>query len=174
MSASSTGIRDLTVRRRSRSVPTQARSCGPARARRASIAVVLVVPTDPELPRLTLVAPLRCVVEDRVVGHDELQSAPRRRVRLIDVVAVPNERAEPRALSEVAGDVGARRAGVLLDDRRKRAVQRPRREGDLRHGFASLLLCLREAEVEVEVATRGRDPRNGTAHPTLVPLKVLE
>ena len=63
---------------------------------------------------------------------------------------------------------------LLLDDRRERPVQRLRREGDLRHGFARLLLRLREAEVEVEVAGRGRDPRDAPTHAALVPLKLLE
>src|SRR5213594_2538911 len=83
----------------------------------SSRALVLVVPADPELPSLALVAALRCVVEDRVVAHEKLQSTPRRRVRVVDAAVVVYEGAEPRALSQVTSDVGPRRAGVLLDDR---------------------------------------------------------
>src|SRR6476660_4336321 len=116
---------------------------------------VSVVSADPELPILALVAPLRRVVEDRVVRHDELQPAPGRRVGVVDVLAVPDERAEPRALREVPDDVGPRRTGVLLHDRWERVPQRRAgRQADLRHRLARLLLRLREAEVDVEVARR--------------------
>src|SRR6266850_4023473 len=90
----------------------------PEAVRRASLAFVLVVPADPELPLFALVAALRCVIEDRVVAHEKLQSTPRRRVRVVDGVVVAYERAEPGALGEVTSDVGARRACVVLDDRR--------------------------------------------------------
>jgi hypothetical protein len=40
--------------------------------------LVLVVPADPELPGLALIASLRCVVEDRVVAHQKLHAAARR------------------------------------------------------------------------------------------------
>src|SRR5262245_3287441 len=82
-----------------------------------SLAVVLVVPADPELPGRALVAALRCVVEDRVVAHEKLQAAPRRRVRVVDGAVVPYEGAEPRALGQVTDDVGPRRSGVLGDNR---------------------------------------------------------
>src|SRR6478672_4730895 len=120
----------MCVRRRCRSrlrLRRSPRPCPPASLPvLLPSALVLVSPADPELPILiTLVAPFRRVVEDRVVRHEELQSAPRGRVRVVDLVALPDERAEPRALGEVAGDVGARRAGVLLDDRRERPLQLP-------------------------------------------------
>src|SRR4029450_10918084 len=75
----------------------------PSRSPYSSLARVLVVPADPELPRLALVAALRCAVEDRVVAHDELQSAPRRRVRVVDGAVISHERAEAGALGEVTG-----------------------------------------------------------------------
>ena len=59
-----------------------------------------------------------CVVKDGVVAHEKLQSTPRRRVRLVNGAVIAYERAEPRAFGEVTGDVGARRPGILLDDRR--------------------------------------------------------
>src|SRR5512132_2910005 len=99
-------------------------SCAPRASRegvaslRISLALVLVVPADPELPVRALVAALRCVVEDRVVAHQELQSTPRRRVGVVDDAVASYERAEAGALGEVTGDVGARRPGVLLDDGR--------------------------------------------------------
>src|ERR687898_2099886 len=87
-------------------------------------APVLVVPAEPELPRLALVAALGGVVEDRVVAHEELQAAPRRRVRVVHVTLVAHERAEAGALREVADRVGAGRAGVVLDDRRQPRLRR--------------------------------------------------
>src|SRR5262245_43231137 len=82
----------------------------------SSLALVLVVPADPDLPGLALVAALGCVVEDRVVAHQKLQSTPRRRVRVVDAVLISYEATEPRALSQVTNDVGPRCAGVVLDD----------------------------------------------------------
>src|SRR5262245_14541958 len=116
----------------------------------ASRAGVLVVPPDPELPVVVaLLSAFRGVVEDRVVAHEELQPAPRRGVGVEDLVAVADERAEPGALGEVAGCVGARGAGVVLDDRREPAPGHPRDD------FAALFRRVREPEVEVEVARRG-------------------
>src|SRR5215212_3302019 len=59
-----------------------------------SSALVLVVPADPELPILALFAAPGCMVEDRVVAHEELQTAPGRRVGLIHSAVVVDERAE--------------------------------------------------------------------------------
>jgi hypothetical protein len=44
----------------------------PSRSPHSSLALVLVVPADPELPRLALVAALRRAVEHRVVAHEDL------------------------------------------------------------------------------------------------------
>src|ERR671931_1982451 len=85
----------------------------------ASLALVLVVPGDPALPRLALVAALRCVVEDRVVAHQKLHPAARRRVGVVDGAVVAYERAEPKQLREVANEIGARRAGVVRGDGRQ-------------------------------------------------------
>ena len=91
------------------------------RAARASTslssALVLVVPADPELPILALFAAPGCMVEDRVVAHEKLQSTPRRRVRVVDAVVIMYEGTEPRAFSQVTNDVGPRGTGVVLDDR---------------------------------------------------------
>src|SRR4029450_13203721 len=105
----------------------------PSRSPYSSLALVLVVPAGPGVPCLALVAALRCAVEDGVVAHDKLQSAPRRpgrggeggvvahdtlqsaprrRVRLVDGAVVSYERAEAGALGEITGDIGARRPGV--------------------------------------------------------------
>src|SRR5918994_1819537 len=139
-----------------------------------SLVLVLVVAADPQLPILfALRTTLRRVIEDRVVRHDELQSTPRCRVRVVDLVAVADEGTEAWALGEVADGVGARRTGVVLDDRRER-IHRARGQADLRDSLARLLFRLREAHVEVEVAGRGRSPRNAPAHPALVGLQLLE
>src|SRR5918994_5697692 len=96
-----------------------------------SLVLVLVVAADPKLPILfALGTTLRRVIEDRVVRHDELQPTPRRGVRVVDLVPVAGEGAEARALGEVADDVGARRTGVVLDDRRGR-IHRARGEAEL-------------------------------------------
>src|ERR671931_1566152 len=119
----------------------------------ASPALVLVVPADPDLPGLALVAALRCVVEDRVVAHQKLHSSARRRVGVVDGAVVAYERAEPKQLREVANEIGARRAGVVCGDGRQLLGQRL-------DPLARLPFAAREAEIEVEVAARGREPGN--------------
>jgi hypothetical protein len=64
-----------------------------------SLAFVLVVPADPELPVFALVAAVGCVVEDGVVGYEKLESTPCCRVGVVDGVVVSCEGAEPGALS---------------------------------------------------------------------------
>jgi hypothetical protein len=63
---------------RSSSQPHSARPGGSPNPLTRSFAVVLVVSADPELPCLAFVAAFRCAVQDRVVAHEKLQSAPRR------------------------------------------------------------------------------------------------
>src|ERR671934_2697521 len=133
----------------------------------ASLALVLVVPADPDLPRLTLVAALRCVVEDRVVAHQKLHSAARRRVVVVDGAVVAYERAEPKQLREVANEIGARRAGVVRGDGRQLF-------GHRLDPLPRLPFAAREAEAEVEVRARGGDPGNTPAHAALVGLQLLQ
>src|ERR671930_675437 len=133
----------------------------------ASLALVLIVPADPDLPVLALVAALRCVVEDRVVAHQKLDPAARRRVRVVDGAVVAYERAEPKQLREVANEIGARRAGVVRGDRRQLL-------GHRLDPLARLPFAARETEVEVEVGVRGRDPGNTPAQAALVGLELLK
>src|SRR6187401_3502437 len=68
---------------------------------------VLVVAAEPELPVVRAFgAALRGVVEDRVVAHQELQAAPRGRVRVVDHAVLEHERAEAGALGHVTGGIG--------------------------------------------------------------------
>src|ERR671935_2556207 len=133
----------------------------------ASLALVLLVPADPDLPGLALVAALRCMVEDRVVAHQKLHSAARRRVGVVDGAVVAYERAEPKQLREVANEIGASRAGVVRGDGRQLV-------GHRLDSLARLPFAAREAEVEVEVGARGGDPGNTPAHAAFVGLQLLQ
>src|SRR5919108_1392733 len=128
---------------------------------------IFVVPADPDLPRLALVAALGCVVEDRVVAHQKLHPAARRGVGAVDGAVVAYERAEPKQLREVANEIGARRAGVVRGDRRQLL-------GHRLDPLARLPLAARETQVEVEVAARGGDPGNTPPHAALVALQLLQ
>src|ERR671937_2363459 len=114
----------------------------------ASLALVLVVPADPNLPGLALVAAVRCVVEDRVVTHQKLHSAARGRVGVVDGVVVAYERAEPKQLREVANEIGASRAGVVRGDGRQLVGYRL-------DSLARLPFAARGIGVEVELGSRG-------------------
>jgi ABC-type multidrug transport system ATPase subunit len=114
---------------------------------------------DPVAVR-TLAQVLRCVVEDRVVAHQKLHSAARRRVGVVDGAVVASERAEPKQLREVADEIGARRAGVVRGDGRQLL-------GHRLDPLARLPFAAREAEVEVEVGARGGDPGKTPAHAAL-------
>src|SRR5688572_1456916 len=70
-------------------------------------AVVLVVPADPQLEPIVLVAAFRRPVEDRVVAHEELDPTPPGRIALVDGPVLQDEGAEAGALSQVPGDVSA-------------------------------------------------------------------
>src|SRR6185503_19663889 len=98
------------------------------------------------------------MVEDQVIAHQELDSAISGGVRVVYRAVVAYERVESPALAEVCNDVGARRAGVLCRYRGERLQHRPQ-------GLAHLFLCVRDAEVEIEVAAPGRDPRKAPTHP---------
>src|SRR5512133_4156809 len=141
-------------------------SSPPVRAvSRRSLAVVLVVTADPDLPLVSFVAALGRVVEDGVVAHQELDTAACRRVGVVNGVVDACEGAEPKKLGEVAKEVGAARVCVVLSDRWQLALYRL-------YGLAGLLHRGREAEIEVEVAVRGGDPGDAPAHAALVGLQL--
>ena len=81
--------------------------------------VVFVVAANPELPSLVLVAPLRRPVEEPVVGHQELDPATGRRVRLVHDPVLKRECGESEQLGQVAVDVGAGDLGIAQRDRRQ-------------------------------------------------------
>ena len=77
-----------------------------------SLAVVLVMAADPELPSLVLIAALRRPIEEPVVGHQELDPPTGRRVRLVDGPVLEREDGEAEQLGQVPVDVRAGRRGV--------------------------------------------------------------
>src|SRR5829696_8348897 len=62
----------------------------------ASLAVVLVVAAEPELPCVALVTALGHPVQDRVVAHQELDPAPGGRIGLVDDAVLECEGAHHR------------------------------------------------------------------------------
>src|SRR6266508_2134596 len=126
-----------------------ARGQGP-RAQHADLAnlvgrwLVLVVPADPELERIALVAAFRHPVEDPVVAHQELDPARPGRIGVVDGPVIQDEGAEALALGQVPNYVGAALAGIALGDRRQGLDYR-------RDPLARLLLAARVTEVEVEL-----------------------
>jgi hypothetical protein len=74
---------------------------------------------DPELPFLALITALRCPVEEPVVGHQKLDPATGRRVRLVDGATLEYEDGEAEQLGQVSVDICAGLPGVAEGDRRQ-------------------------------------------------------
>src|ERR671936_34289 len=77
---------------------------------------------DPGLEPIALVAPPRHPVEDRVVAHQELDSAPPGRIGLVDGAVLECEGAHSIYFRDVCGDVGPGRGRILTRDRRQLAL----------------------------------------------------
>src|SRR4029453_6401672 len=86
---------------------------------------VLVVSADPRRCPL-LVAAFLCSIGGPVIAHEELETASGGSVGLVQGVVVADERAEPRALGEVARDIGATRSRTVLDARWRSRVEHGR------------------------------------------------
>src|SRR5918999_1483416 len=118
----------------------------------SSVLVVLVVSPDPDLEGTVLVAPLRRAVENWVVAHQELDPAGVRRVGVVHDALSQGESAHAKTFREVAGIVRPGCGRVLAEDRRGLALE------DRYYLLAHLLVRVRDAEVEVEVALGRRHP----------------
>src|ERR1700675_415376 len=101
--------RSLVGSSSSRTLPPEGSSGGAGRRSRP-LRLVLVMAADPELEPLVLVAAFRRPVKDRVVAHEELESAPPGLIGLVDDPVLQDESAEAGALGQVPSDVGAARA----------------------------------------------------------------
>jgi hypothetical protein len=81
---------------------------------------VLIMGANPDLERVALVAAGGRPVENRVIGHQELDPASPCRIRVVDGPVLQDEHAKALALGEVVDDIGAAVIRIAGGDRRQR------------------------------------------------------